>query len=91
MNNNQLCQQLEEAQSTSNRLMEDVHQLTARWNKSQLTLREKEAHWQESFEVGGSRRERERERGCMQCGIALMCCLGSFILLAEVTPAHNKW
>ena len=57
MNNNKLRQQLEEAQSTSDRLMEDIHQLTARWNESQLTLREKEAQWQESLEVGGGERD----------------------------------
>ena len=53
MSNNKLRQQLEEAQATNRRLMEDVHQLTAGWNETKQKLREREAHWQESFEVRG--------------------------------------
>ena len=96
MNNNKLRQQLEEAQSTSNRLMEDIHQLTARWNESQLKLREKEAHWQESFEVKEERRGEDdltlfnKLKSVWSVKsyfghIALMLCMGFSAQLAEVT------
>jgi len=91
MNNNKLRQQLEEAQSSSNRLMEDIHQLTARWNESQLKLREKEAHWQESFEVKEERGGEDNKLKSVwlvesYCGhIALMLCLGFSTQLAKVT------
>ena len=50
MNNQKLRQQLEEAQSTNARLMEDVQQLTAGWNESREKLQKREALWQENLE-----------------------------------------
>ena len=49
MSNQKLRQQLEEAQSTNARLMEDVEHLTARWNESREKLQKTEALWQENF------------------------------------------
>ena len=49
MNNQKLRQQLEEAQSTNARLMEDVEHLTARWNESKEKLQQAEELWQENF------------------------------------------
>ena len=49
MNNQKLRQQLEEAQSTNARLMEDIQHLTEGWNESREKLQKREALWQESF------------------------------------------
>lgn len=51
--NSKLRQHLEEAQGTSSRLMEDVQQLSTRWEEAQRRLHEKEEQWRESMEVRG--------------------------------------
>ena len=58
MNNQKLRQQLEEAQSTNARLMEDVQHLTEGWNESREKLQKREALWQESFEHESGRSQK---------------------------------
>ena len=58
MNNQKLRQQLEEAQSTNARLMEDVQHLTDGWNESREKLQKREALWQESFEHESGRSQK---------------------------------
>ena len=58
MNNQKLRQQLEEAQSTNARLMEDVQRLTAGWNESREKLQKREALWQENFENESGRSQK---------------------------------
>jgi ABC-type siderophore export system fused ATPase/permease subunit len=60
MNNQKLRQQLEEAQSTNARLMEDVQHLTEGWNESREKLQKREAVWQESFEHESGRSQKLR-------------------------------
>lgn len=58
MNNQKLRQQLEEAQSTNARLMEDVQHLTDGWNESREKLQKREVLWQESFEHESGRSQK---------------------------------
>ena len=58
MNNQKLRQQLEEAQSTNARLMEDVQRLTAGWNESREKLQKRETLWQENFEHESGRSQK---------------------------------
>ena len=58
MNNQKLRQQLEEAQNTNARLMEDVQHLTEGWNESREKLQKREALWQESFEHESGRSQK---------------------------------
>ena len=58
MNNQKLRQQLEEAQCTNARLMEDVQRLTAGWNESREKLQKREVLWQENFENENSRSQK---------------------------------
>ena len=58
MNNQKLRQQLEEAQSTNARLMEDVEQLTAGWNESRQMLQKREVVWQENLESESGRSQK---------------------------------
>ena len=58
MNNQKLRQQLEEAQNTNARLMEDVQQLTSGWNESRQKLQKREALWQENFEHESGRSQK---------------------------------
>lgn len=58
MNNQKLRQQLEEAQSTNARLMEDIQHLTEGWNESREKLQKREALWQESFEHESGRSQK---------------------------------
>ena len=58
MNNQKLRQQLEEAQNTNARLMEDVQQLTCGWNESRQKLQKREALWQENFEHESGRSQK---------------------------------
>lgn len=58
MNNQKLRHQLEEAQSTNARLMQDVEQLTAGWNESRQMLQKREAVLQENFENESGRSQK---------------------------------
>ena len=58
MNNQKLRQQLEEAQSTNARLMEDVEQLTSGWNESRQMLQKREVIWQENLESESGRSQK---------------------------------
>lgn len=58
MNNQKLRQQLEEAQSTNARLMEDVQHLTDGWNECRERLQKREALWQENFEHESGRSQK---------------------------------
>ena len=53
--NQKLRDQLRESQDTSQRLMEDVHELMYRWSESQTKLDERERDWQEKMESQSSK------------------------------------